>query len=210
MNCYPVQAKEIPGLLVFKKSKKVKRDSKIKEIASDSNSKMRLYLPLLFRNVEAAYGIPYGILTDTNKKTGRPAKVYQDLSLTEIRRALFLFIADEIDIPLMTAAAKLGIDHTSILKGARKGRDYLKNEDKTFIPYYNFVTAIAISYYAEIPGFKRKQKRRIGRPVLLHEKEQAEVIELIANGASAQKLSKTYGVSNRTIQYVVGRHKNAV
>jgi hypothetical protein len=96
----------------------------------------------LINKTEESYGLPPGAL---NIKTslGRPAKAFNNVSLSEMRKALILYIIDEIGLRVTTTAVLLNLDHSSVSYLLYAGRHFYNTQDQKFIGYYQQVQAAA-------------------------------------------------------------------
>jgi hypothetical protein len=161
--------------------------------------------------IEKAYGMPKNTIRNEKNTARKPIKNYRGVKLAEIRRALYVFLMDEVKMKSLKLEDALNVDHSSILKGAAKGRAFLQNKDEEFLTYYHFVKGIARGEAVVLPRLKQVkvvERGKRGSKQVLSLKQQSEVFEMWEQGTSALNLSRMYGVSDRTIYNIIDRCRN--
>jgi hypothetical protein len=97
------------------------------------------------RQTETLYGIPYKALHFVNKESGRCARKWRGINLSNIKMAIIFVILESEKIHDGVFATAFGMDRTSVLNLRAVGRDLFDVDDEMFFHHYNKIRQVWIS-----------------------------------------------------------------
>lgn len=128
MQCYPIHVSEVKEMVRFIKT----------------NEKLKSEVLQLVEKVEREFELPRLHLVTRTERTGRPIH-YKGQNIPEIRRALFVYLFNELKVRPVDMEKWFGFDHSSYQKAVKKGNIFLEAKDGLFMVYYDFVCGLACS-----------------------------------------------------------------